>query len=164
VTSAIAAAITSYGVERAVQSGTCDPIVNIIVTKQIRSVAALSNIAENLPESMEGLDFSPIVKSLGGLGDAVADAFETIFGEIDLTTPDGLHEVFHKIINGFAGLIDVTKGIIEGLRPLFEDNRQNLHGMEKWTVRPRNRRNCSRSAKRSISLRSMAGLLWEHRR
>ena len=111
------------------KAGTFDPIVNIIVTFADKIGAALSNIAENLPESMEGLDFSPIVKSLGGLGDAVADAFETIFGEIDLTTPEGLHEVIQKIINGFAGLIDVTKGIIEGLRPLFEIIGKIVQGM-----------------------------------
>ncbi len=101
-------------------SGSFDPIFNVIAGVASRIGTSLSTIAKNLPQAMEGIDFSPLINSLSSLGGAVGEAFETIFGKIDLSTPEGLHELIQKIINGFAGLIEVTHGIIDGMEPLFE--------------------------------------------
>ncbi len=107
------------GVRVGIDKGAFDPLFSFIdqVSKNLGEKIRL--IAQNLPEAMKDLDFSGLINSLGGLGDALGGAFDAIFGDIDLTTAEGLHEALQKIIDGFTALVNVTDGIIEGLKPLF---------------------------------------------
>ncbi len=107
------------GVKVGMDAGSFDPVFNFINETGRQLADRLKVIAANLPEAMEGLDFSGLIKSLEGLGGALGDAFAAIFGEIDLSTPEGLHELIQKLIDGFAALTNVTHGIIDGLKPLF---------------------------------------------
>src|SRR5690554_8167713 len=77
-------------------------------------------IAENLPEAFEGVDLTGLLDAFGDLGGELQDAFTAVFGEIDLTTVEGLQEALQKIVDGFAALTNVTSGIIKGLGPLFD--------------------------------------------
>lgn len=108
------------GITDGIRNGAFDELFAYITKVGKELAEKLKIIAANLPEAMEGLDFSRLIKSLGGLGDALKNAFQTIFGQIDLTTVEGLHIFIQKIIDGFATLIDVTKGIIDGMKPLFK--------------------------------------------
>ena len=77
-------------------------------------------IAENLPEAFENVDLTGLLDSFGDLGDEMAEAFKKVFGEVDLTTVEGLEEALQKIVDAMTGLTNVTSGIIEGLGPLFD--------------------------------------------
>ncbi len=76
-------------------------------------------IAKNLPEAFEGVDFTGLLGAFGDLGGELQDTFTAVFGEIDLTTVEGLQEALQKIADGFTALTNVTSGIINGLEPLF---------------------------------------------
>jgi phage-related protein len=65
------------------------------------------------------LDFSGLIRSFQNLGDEMGDAFAQIFGNIDLSTPEGLGDALQMIVNGIAALTNVTAGIVDGLEPVF---------------------------------------------
>ena len=81
--------------------------------------ATLQQIAQNLPEALSGLDFSGLIASLQNLGGEVGEAFQAIFGNIDLSTPEGLSEALQLIVDGITALTNVTSGIVDGLEPVF---------------------------------------------
>ncbi len=76
-------------------------------------------IAENMPEAFKGVDFSDLLKSFDTLGLEIKDAFKNIWGDIDLTTPEGLANVIQKVVDGFTALINTSTGIVQGLQPMF---------------------------------------------
>jgi TP901 family phage tail tape measure protein len=76
-------------------------------------------IAKNLPEAFEGLDFSNLLSAFGDLGSEVDGLFEALFGDIDLSTVEGLRSALQQIVDAFTALTNVSAGIIDGLTPLF---------------------------------------------
>ena len=101
-------------------AGQFDPILNEIAAFGSRAADLFKNIADNLPEAFEDLKFSGLIDSFDGLGGAVENALEAVFGEIDLETPEGLTKILQKIVDGFTGLTNVTSGVIKGMGPLFD--------------------------------------------
>jgi len=75
----------------------------------------ISGVAKALPEALKGLDFSKLIASLKDLGGAFAE----YLGNMDLTNVDDLHKFIQKLIDGIAGLVEVTRGMVDGFRPLF---------------------------------------------
>ena len=117
VANGIAAVFKSLG--QGIDSGAFDPIINALEAFGVTASETLGNIAQNLPEALAALDFGPLLASLGNLGDSVGGAFEDIFGNIDLNTPEGLASALQSIVNGIAGLTNVTSGIIDSFSPIF---------------------------------------------
>lgn len=103
-----------------VRAGTFDPVLNMIAEFASKLGADLKTIAENLPEAFAGIDWSRLTSALGGLGDEIKKLFEAFFGDIDLTTVEGLQSVIQKLIDGIAGLTQVTAGILQSWRPFVE--------------------------------------------
>lgn len=77
-------------------------------------------MARNMPEALDGLDFSSLVRAFDGLGDELGDAFEAIFGDVDLSTVEGLRSAMQTTVDAFTALVNISKGIIDGLEPLFD--------------------------------------------
>lgn len=77
-------------------------------------------IAKNLPEAFDNIDVSTLAGAFEDLGAELGDSFRAIFGDLDLTTVDGLSIAIQKVIDGFTALVKVTEGIFDGLEPLFE--------------------------------------------
>lgn len=75
----------------------------------------LQTIAQNLPEAFEGVDFDGLVDSIRGLSDEFGD----LFGEIDLSTPEGLTQAIQRVIDTGESLVRLTSGIVSSLEPLF---------------------------------------------
>jgi TP901 family phage tail tape measure protein len=118
VAAGIAAVFANLG--KSIDSGAFDPIIQALEAFGQSMAGTLENIAKNLPEALELVDFSPLVRSLESLGGEIGDAFKNVFGEIDLDTPEGLASALQTIVNGIAGLTNVTAGIIDGLDPIFK--------------------------------------------
>ena len=74
------------------------------------------NIAKNLPEAMKGVDFSALTDSLNSLKGNILD----VFGDIDLSTTEGLTSAVQLVIDTIDTLIGVTDGILEAWQPLFD--------------------------------------------
>jgi TP901 family phage tail tape measure protein len=78
------------------------------------------DIAEVMPEALEGVDFSGLVDSLGRLGRTIRDLFQAVFGAGDLTEAEDLEEALQRIVNGIKALTDLSTEIIGKLQPLAE--------------------------------------------
>lgn len=103
-----------------VDAGAFDPIIQALETFGAEAAETLASIAVNLPDALAGLDFSGLLRALDNLGEEVRGAFEAIFGDIDLETPEGLQIALQKVVDGIAALTNITAGIVDGLTPIFD--------------------------------------------
>lgn len=97
-----------------------DPILEYFNRKAAELGALFQQIANALPEALNGLDWSGLIASFEGLEDSIVKALTNIFGQIDITTPEGLRSAIQTIIDALANLNNATGGIIEGLEPLIK--------------------------------------------
>lgn len=80
----------------------------------------LQVIAENFPEALSGLDFSDLLASFGDLGSELNDLFVGLFGNVDLSTVEGLQAAMQRVVDAFTALVSISAGIADGLQPLFD--------------------------------------------
>lgn len=104
------------GLKIAVDAGAFDPLFKLLESAGSEIREWLQGVAKALPRAMEGLDFDKLTQSLRNLGGAFAE----YLGDLDLTKVEDLHEFIQLLIDGIAGLINVTAGMVEGFRPFFE--------------------------------------------
>ncbi|VVS95356.1 phage tail tape measure protein [Desulfoluna spongiiphila] len=105
--------------QRIVKDGTFQPIFDALGDFADDLGDLLTSIAENLPEAFEDVDFNDLLKSFDSLGIELQNALGDIWGDLDLTTPEGLTQAIQKMVDGFTALTNVTAGIIQGMRPMF---------------------------------------------
>lgn len=103
----------------AINAGAFDPLIDAVKPTLEEIQQLFLSMAENLPEALEQVDFSGLVDSLGDLKGEVRQAFEALFGDIDLTTPEGLAAAIQKVIDGVEALTRVTIGIIDAWEPFL---------------------------------------------
>ncbi len=100
----------------------------------------LQVIAASFPEALAGLDFSDLLESFGDLGGELDDLFVGLFGNVDLSTVEGLQSAMQRVVDAFTALVQVSSGIAEGLEPLFQaigkgiEEFEQLDGTTKKTV------------------------------
>lgn len=80
----------------------------------------LQAIAANFPEALSGLDLSGLLASFGDLGDELDDLFTGLFGNVDLSTVEGLQSAMQRVVDAFTALVQISAGIADGLEPLFQ--------------------------------------------
>lgn len=85
-------------------------------------------VAKNIPQALQGLDFTGLLRAFDDLGDELGDSFRAIFGDVDLETVEGLEDALQTVVDAFTALVDVTSGIVSGLEPLFEIIGQSASG------------------------------------
>jgi TP901 family phage tail tape measure protein len=78
--------------------------------------AALLEVAENLPEALAGVDWTEFLGAMEGLGESISG----LFGDVDLTTAEGLETVIQALVDTGTGLVQTTGSIIEVFGPLFD--------------------------------------------
>ena len=76
----------------------------------------LSGIADALPEAFDQVDFSDLFSALDNLGGELAE----FFGDLDLTDPDDLAVALQGVVDAISGLINITAGMAEQLRPVWD--------------------------------------------
>lgn len=77
---------------------------------------ALSAVARNLPQALANADLDRFKDGI----EAVLDAVKDLFGELDLTTVDGLTKAINVAGTAFLGLSRYVAGVIESFKPLFD--------------------------------------------
>lgn len=102
-----------------VNEGGFDPLIDLLKSQAGSLSATVEAIARNLPEAFKGLDWSGLIDSLNDLGGTVGDLFKSFFGEIDLTTVDGLTKALQTVMNTFEALTRVVSGTASEFKPLF---------------------------------------------
>jgi len=104
------------GVAENVRSGQLGGLVAFVegIAQDIEST--LQAMARNLPEALQMADLSGFKD---GITD-VLDAIRTLFGNINLSTPEGLASAITTLGDAFHGLSAYVAGVIESFQPMFD--------------------------------------------
>ena len=88
--------------------------------KLVEGVAyQFSEMGKNFDEAIKNVDFSTLEKSVKDLIDSLSGGFSDIFGDIDLTTVEGLQVFIQKIVDGIAGILSGGAKLADGLVPIL---------------------------------------------
>lgn len=104
---------------RVVESGGLDPLFDALGEQAVRIGEILSEVARNLPDAFEHVDFSGLLRSFSNLSDQIGDLFEGLFGDIDINTPEGLARALQSLVDAFTALNNVVAGIADEFTPVF---------------------------------------------
>lgn len=119
IVQSITSIFNSLGSEIRLAEGVFAPILNGLEGLAQDIDQKLQTIAENFPDALSGIDLSELLSAFGDLGDELGDLFTGLFGDVDLTTVEGLEDVLQKVVDAFTALVNVSAGIADGLKPLF---------------------------------------------
>lgn len=104
------------------------PFIDLIKSGANTIGDTLRAMAKNLPQAFAAVDFSGLLSSINGLGDELGNLFKALFGNIDLTTVDGLARALQTVTNIGDGLVLTTTGIVRAFEPFAEAIRGMVSG------------------------------------
>jgi TP901 family phage tail tape measure protein len=104
------------GVNIALDAGAFAPVFAVLNEFSADLSTLLQGVAEALPEALSRVDFTGFTNALRDL----AGAFGEYLGELDLTQPEDLAEVFQVLTDIITGLVRVTEGMVDAFRPYIE--------------------------------------------
>ena len=120
IVQSITSVFNSLGSEIRLEDGAFAPILNGLEGLAQSIDQKLQTIAANFPEALSGIDLSELLAAFGDLGDELGDLFTGLFGDVDLSTVEGLQDVLQQVVDAFTALVSVSAGIANGLEPLFQ--------------------------------------------
>lgn len=100
--------------------GALQPLVAALESAGAMIGEFLNNIAENLPDALNSLDFSGLIDSFGDLGTEIAALFDALFDGADLSTAEGLGQALQKIVDAAETLTRVVTGTVAAFQPFAE--------------------------------------------
>lgn len=106
--------------DRAIAAGALEPLFDKLRPNLEKIQQLILDMARNLPEALAGIDFSRVLDAFGTLGEQLGLAFSDVFGDLDLRTVEGLTRALQGVADGFGMLINVTAGMVQAFRPLFQ--------------------------------------------
>lgn len=106
--------------KKTIEAGSLDPLFELLNPQLAELENIFRTVAKNLPDALSGVDFQPLVNSLKALGEQGKAAFEALFGDIDVSTPDKLAESIQRVVDVISGIVRVTAGELGGLKPFLE--------------------------------------------
>lgn len=101
------------------ESGGFKPLQDVVNDAFGGIADTVESVAKNLPDAFENIDWTGLISSLEELGSTVGDLLKAFFGEIDITTVDGLRSAIQTVINSFETLTRIVSGIIKEFEPFF---------------------------------------------
>jgi len=104
------------GVSISIDQGSFDPVFDAFNAFGADLAATLEQIAANLPEALSQVDFTGLIDSFRDLGFELGD----LFGDIDLTTPEGLANAIQFVVDSFESLNRVVSGIVDFWGPVVQ--------------------------------------------
>ncbi|MBY5961885.1 phage tail tape measure protein [Marinobacter nauticus] len=120
IVKSITSIFNSLGSEIRLDNGVFAPILNGLEALAQDIDRKLKTIAANFPEALAGLDLSSLLDSFGDLGDELDGLFVGLFGNVDLSTVEGLQSAMQRVVDAFTALVQISAGIADGLEPLFQ--------------------------------------------
>lgn len=120
IVKSITSIFNSLGSEIRLGNGVFAPILNGLEGLAQDIDQKLKTIAANFPEALAGLDLSSLLDSFGDLGDELDGLFVGLFGNVDLSTVEGLQSAMQRVVDAFTALVQISAGIADGLEPLFQ--------------------------------------------
>lgn len=102
-------------VSAGVDDGTFDPVLDAINQMLDGADEQIKKLAENLPEALEGVDFSGFIESIHNLKNVI---FE-LFG-IDLSDKNSLEKTLQNLVDTLEGLTNTSAAIIKAFDPIAD--------------------------------------------
>lgn len=106
--------------KKTIEAGSLDPLFALLNPQLAELENIFRTVARNLPDALSQVDFQPLVNSLKALGEQGKAAFEALFGDIDISTPDKLAESIQRVVDAISGIVRITAGELGGLKPFLE--------------------------------------------
>jgi TP901 family phage tail tape measure protein len=103
-----------------VAAGAFDELFSAIDSISLRIADVFRAMAENLPDALEGIQWDDFIKSINNVVDGVVDLFKDFFGDIDLTSKEGLEKFIQRVVDSFTSLNNVVAGILDAFGPFVE--------------------------------------------
>lgn len=76
----------------------------------------LTEIGQNLPAALQQVDFAEFIDALGDAGIELSQ----LFGDVDLSTPEGLAKAIQFVVDSFESLTRVVAGVIAAWGPVVQ--------------------------------------------
>ena len=121
----------AVGFIKASESGAFKGLQALISTQLDSIASTIETAAGNLPAAFERVDWSGVISSLRELGGVLADVFAALFGNIDITTVDGLAIAIQTVMNSFESLTRVVSGIIREFTPFAAAIGETVQGFNR---------------------------------
>ena len=109
--------------QKAVQDGAFDTLLDAFKDLGTDIAVVLKEVAENLPEALEGVDYSHLIDALRDLGGELA----SFFG-MDGTDPKDLTSAIQTVVDVLTMLTNITSGIVVAFEPYFTAMREAAQG------------------------------------
>lgn len=113
----IADALKAIGVEFN-EGGALRPITVALESFGADVGTAIEQIAQNIPAAMKNINLSGLIDAYKALGIELAGLFRSFFGNIDLTTVEGLSEAIQRVVDSIEFLTRATAGIVKVFDPV----------------------------------------------
>jgi TP901 family phage tail tape measure protein len=107
-----------------------DPIFDLLDQMGLGLEELFAGIAKAMPEALDTIDWEGFTSSIKGVVDEVGDLFGAMFGDVDLTTPEGLAEAMQKVIDAGTALNNIVKGLLNAWEPFI---RSLSEGIDKFS-------------------------------
>lgn len=106
-------------IKKVVEGGGLDNFFDAIRPRIEAFTKTLEDVARNLPEALGDVNFDGLLAAFDGLSGEIGDIFRNLFGNIDVTTPQGLADTIQRIVDAVSGLVRVTEGIVSQFQVVF---------------------------------------------
>jgi methyl-accepting chemotaxis protein len=103
-----------------IDEGVFDELFNFVENIANQLGDTLFAMAKNLPDAFADINFDDFIKSMENVIDSVVDLFKDFFGDIDLSTKEGLEKFIQRVVNSFTSLNNVVAGILDAFGPFIE--------------------------------------------
>jgi len=107
------------GVTAAVNAGSFDGLIDLFKGVMADIAKLLEGTAKTLPDAIAKIDWGNLTSSFGNLKTAIDSVMAAIFGDVDLTTIDGMAAGMQKFVDAIANLTNINAGIISALPGFF---------------------------------------------
>lgn len=102
--------------DTAIEGGALDDIFTMFDDFARRLSTYIGDIAAVLPEALSDINYDKLLDAING----VTDTIQGFFGDVDITTAEGLASALQTAVDTIAGLVNVTDGIISKFKVIFD--------------------------------------------
>ncbi len=113
----IAAAHLFLAIKDGAEAGAFQELQAIVNETLNQITEALKTVAQNLPEALQGLDFSGLISQLEIAKEDILNLFG--ISGLDLSTPEGLRSAIQKLIDVLSSLVAFHNGVVTALENIF---------------------------------------------
>lgn len=99
-----------------VEAKSFDPVLDVINAFGLQAEETLNDIAKNMEQALGLVDWKEFTDALYALGASIAELFDGV----DVSTPEGLAKAMQAVVDAGGFLINVTQGIVDGLKPFLQ--------------------------------------------